>query len=135
MKVAGLGCSFQKAFEYFKLSADQGDSRAQCTVGLYYERGLNVEKNFAMAFHYFLLAAGQEDGIGHYHVARFFRFRKTKNAPLFRLKRAICHYTFAQKQGFRVNRLNKIISNLMQDYQELMDQYMPLEFSFKNRSG
>jgi len=46
-----------KAVEYYQLSADQGNSDAQCNLGYCYKNGIGVEKDLDKAIHYYQLSA------------------------------------------------------------------------------
>ncbi len=56
---------FKKAFDYYKLSADQGIQGSQYRLGLLYENGIGVNKNVEEAKKLYKLAAaqGQEEAI------------------------------------------------------------------------
>lgn len=47
------------AFKYFKMSAEQGFSDAQSTLGFCYQSGQGVERDPALAYHWFKLACDQ----------------------------------------------------------------------------
>ena len=66
-----LGCfyyydkkDYKMAFEYFKLSADQGNSYGQNNLGGLYYDGNGTEKDFKMAFKYYKLSADQGNSYG-----------------------------------------------------------------------
>ena len=50
---------YEKAFHYFKLSADQGNQCAQDNLGNMYYYGRHVEQDYEKAFYYFKLSADQ----------------------------------------------------------------------------
>ena len=56
----GVEQSYEKAFHYYKLDADQGDRDAQFLVGRYYHEGPFVEKSREKAYKWFKLAAAQD---------------------------------------------------------------------------
>lgn len=55
--------SYEKALEYFKLAAEQGNVTALFNVGYMYEHGEGVKQSFEMALEYYQLAANK--GYGH----------------------------------------------------------------------
>lgn len=61
MEGAKVPKDLKKAFEYYKKSADQGNSDAQYTVGHAYEEGLGVPKDLQKAETYYNAAADQGD--------------------------------------------------------------------------
>ncbi|AUJ70629.1 tetratricopeptide repeat protein [Pseudoalteromonas sp. NC201] len=48
-----------KAVEYYQLAAEQGNARAQCNLGVMYEKGKGVAQSDEKAVKYYQLAAGQ----------------------------------------------------------------------------
>ena len=52
---------YQRAFEYFKFSADKEYPTAQFYIGLFYYKGLYVKKDYTKAFEWFKKAADQKD--------------------------------------------------------------------------
>lgn len=49
----------KKAFEYYKLAADQGHAKSQNSLGIFYDFGIACEKDQEKAFKYYKLAADQ----------------------------------------------------------------------------
>lgn len=69
----GVKKNLKKAFQYFKLSADQGFRFAQYSVGLSYFAGtLGQEKNKKKAFKYFKKAADQNHSMSLYFVGSIY---------------------------------------------------------------
>ncbi len=64
----GVEKNLQKAFEYYKLSADMWYSSAEYKVGLAYQHGYGCEKNPERAFEYYKRAYehGSDDAINQY---------------------------------------------------------------------
>jgi hypothetical protein len=69
----------RKAFQYYKLAADQGCARAQAAVGACYRVGVGARKDMGECFKYYKMAAdggdagGQNDlGAGPYVVLSLF---------------------------------------------------------------
>lgn len=52
--------NYKKAFEWFEKAAKQGNSDAQCQLGIFYYRGLGITKNFKKAFKWFKTATEKE---------------------------------------------------------------------------
>jgi TPR repeat protein len=59
----------KKAVKLYKQAAEQGDRDAQCTLGVLYENGSNVEKNTKEAAKWYKLAAKQGDADAQYSLA------------------------------------------------------------------
>lgn len=51
----------EKSIEYYKLSATQNNSEAQCSLGACYEKGVGVAQNDVLAFQYYNMAAAQKN--------------------------------------------------------------------------
>lgn len=60
--------NLEKDFSWFKLSADSGDAKAQSTIGLYYLKGLGVNKSYDKALEYFEKAAEQGYAPAQYNL-------------------------------------------------------------------
>src|SRR5574344_1350110 len=60
----------QKAFEYYKTSAELGYSRAQSNLGNMYLNGYGVEKDEKTAVMWCEMSAAQNDKIGQWRLAR-----------------------------------------------------------------
>ena len=48
---------YTKACRLYRLAADQGYAPAQCNLGLMYERGRGVERDYGKAHHWYQKAA------------------------------------------------------------------------------
>jgi len=57
----GVPKDLTKAIELYTLSANQGNSRAQCNLGVCYENGYGVPKDLTKAIELFTLSANQGD--------------------------------------------------------------------------
>lgn len=55
----GMAKNFSEAARYYKLAADQGHARSQCSLGVCYENGQGVNADFTEAARYYKLAADQ----------------------------------------------------------------------------
>jgi TPR repeat protein len=53
--------SYNEAVKWFTLAAEQGDAKAQCSIGFCYENGYGVEKSFNEAAEWYKKAAAQGD--------------------------------------------------------------------------
>ncbi len=60
-----------KAFEYYLMSSDAGDSKAPRYVGLCYQDGVGVEADEEKALEYFKLAADRNDSTGIVYYADY----------------------------------------------------------------
>lgn len=49
----GLPVSYEKAFEYFQMAAEQNNAQATLCLGIFYENGWGVPKNLEKAFSYY----------------------------------------------------------------------------------
>ena len=80
----GVEKNLQKAFEYYKLSADMGYSSAEYKVGLAYECGYGCEKNPEKAFEYYKKAYehGCDDAINSYGWCLINNFRTENDYDL-----------------------------------------------------
>lgn len=54
---AGTSLEEVRAFEVFKANAEKGDARAQCGLGVCYDSGVGVAKDFTQAVIWFRKAA------------------------------------------------------------------------------
>lgn len=63
---------FKKAYQYFSLSAAQGNSDAQSNLGALYETGKGVSKDFKKAYEYYLLSAKQGNPNGHANIGALY---------------------------------------------------------------
>jgi TPR repeat protein len=59
-----------EAFGWYSKAADQGDAAAQYDLGLLYEEGQGVVKDYVQAHAWFFLAARQADSKALYAAAR-----------------------------------------------------------------
>ena len=60
----GVEKNDQKAFEYFKISAEFGVTNAQCALGYRYENGQGTKKDLDSAFVWYKIAAGLGSDLG-----------------------------------------------------------------------
>lgn len=87
----------EKAFKYFKTSADQNYLNGMFYTGLSYDEGFGVEVNKEEAFKYFLTAAKNNIPEAQYNVGLYYEkgFGSTKT----NLKEAFYWYTIAADNG------------------------------------
>jgi TPR repeat protein len=64
----GVERDYAKAMKYFRQSADGGDTRAMCNVGLLYEQGNGVTQDYKQAMVWYRKAADAGDGDGMSNV-------------------------------------------------------------------
>ncbi len=64
----GVGQNFSEAARWYLKLAQQGDARAQTSIGLMYARGDGVEKNFETARKWWSFAAAQNDPGAQYNL-------------------------------------------------------------------
>ena len=76
-----LGCfyyydkkDYKMAFEYYKLSADQGNSHGQRNLGRMYYNGQSVEQDYKMAFKYYQVSADQGDSYGQNNLGYVYQY-------------------------------------------------------------
>ena len=53
MRGLGVPSDITKAFQWFRLAAEQGHARAQSNVGVFYQNGLGVPQDDIKAFQWF----------------------------------------------------------------------------------
>ncbi|MBK9013837.1 MAG: sel1 repeat family protein [Saprospiraceae bacterium] len=53
----GAGINYEKAVEWYTMSAKQGYLEAQNNLGLMYQQGLGVKQDYNIAFKWFIKAA------------------------------------------------------------------------------
>ena len=75
----GVKEDFEKAREYFQLSAKQNNSDALCFLGKVYEEGLGVPKDHLKAKYYYELAAKQNNSYACVYLASL--YMKDKSIP------------------------------------------------------
>lgn len=93
----GVEKSYNEAFKYYSLAAEQGDVFCIHKIGKFYERGLGVTKCFREAFKYYKLAADQGDPMAQYSIGQFYEEGKgTKRS----LESAFCYYKLSAEQGY-----------------------------------
>ncbi|KIC71031.1 tetratricopeptide repeat protein [Candidatus Protochlamydia amoebophila] len=80
-------------FFILKKEADEGSAEAQLAVGKKYE----FEKNYQLAFHYYLLAANQGNSQAQYNLGNFYELGKGVNQDI---SKAIFYYQQAAAKGF-----------------------------------
>ncbi len=68
----GLGDGVEQddfmAFRWYQLSAEQGNSVAQCCLGDYYRLGDGVDQDYSAAFKWYQLSAEQGDLDAQYYL-------------------------------------------------------------------
>ncbi len=64
---------YEKAFHFYKLSADKGNHYAQNNIGVMYYNGEYVIKDYETAFRYFQLSADQGNHIAKYNLGHMYR--------------------------------------------------------------
>ena len=62
-----------KAFEWYKKSASQGDSNVQYSLGCCYENGIGTKPDYKKAVKWYENAAEQGDFIAQYNLGCFYR--------------------------------------------------------------
>jgi len=87
---------YEKAFKYFKLSADKGHVRAQCNLASLYYNGYGCEKNLQLAFNYYKLLAELNDDCSQFNLAHMYFNGEAceKN-----LKEGLRYYKLSAEQG------------------------------------
>ncbi|KAG2199583.1 hypothetical protein INT47_012183 [Mucor saturninus] len=68
----GVDRDLEKAFQLFKISADQGQAKAQCQLGNMYCTGEIMPQNDNLAFALFEKAANQDDSIAQNNLGVFY---------------------------------------------------------------
>ena len=81
---------FEKAFDYYRMSAEKGNYYAQFKLGYFYEKGLGVDKiDLEQSFHYYELSANQGFSKAHFCLGECFRYGKGTDLCM---KQALYHY-------------------------------------------
>lgn len=88
--------NLEEAFRWYKKSADQGFSQAQCSLAFCYLRGTGVVKDMQTAQKWFLKASRQGDSVAQYMLGSY--FFKGKNAIDWLEKSALQFYTPAMSK-------------------------------------
>ncbi len=65
---------YEKAYIWYKISADNGFAPSQNNLGVMYAKGHGVEKNEKEAFKWYLKAAKQGDDVAQCNVGRFYYY-------------------------------------------------------------
>ena len=65
---------YEKAYIWYKISADNGFAPSQNNLGVMYAKGHGVEKNEKAAFKWYLKAAKQGDDVAQCNVGRFYYY-------------------------------------------------------------
>jgi TPR repeat protein len=75
---------YSNAFKWLQLSAKNGFSRAQCTLGFMYHRGLGIKKDQSQAVIWYTLAAAQGDATAEFNLGETYGFGQgvRKNSEL-----------------------------------------------------
>ena len=88
----------KRAFDYYKLAADQGDHIAQYNLGTLYEKGQGVTQSAELAFKYYKLSAEQGMAEAQYNVG----FAYSKGNLVAQSDTKACkYYALAADQGHR----------------------------------
>ncbi|KAI8886565.1 HCP-like protein [Backusella circina FSU 941] len=66
----------EKAFSHFKAAADKGHLGAKYQLGLVYEHGIHIEKNYKAAFELYRDSACQQNPDSHYRVGLMYTYGK-----------------------------------------------------------
>jgi hypothetical protein len=82
----------QKAFNLFLLASHKNDSYAQNSLGMMYEGGKFVSKDYEMAEHFYTLSANQGLSLGQFNLADLYE-------SLGNIEKAIECYVRASEQG------------------------------------
>ena len=64
----GVEQSYSKAAYWLERAAEQGDSDAQCNIGVCYSEGKGVEKSYSKAAYWWEKAAEQGDSYAQYNI-------------------------------------------------------------------
>lgn len=83
----------KRAFEYYTLAANQGNSNAQNHLGICYEYGIGVDKDIKQAIKYYTLAADQKNDYGNYNLGRC--YENGIGGVVKDIKQAVKYYTLA----------------------------------------
>ncbi len=75
----GVEQSYGEAAKWLRLSADQGDARAQCILGMMYKRGEGVEQSYGEATRWFRLAADQGHSDAEYNLKNILLLKVLKD--------------------------------------------------------
>ena len=74
----GIEVSKEEMLDYLLRSAKKGYSPALVKYAYYLENGIYVEKDYQMAYEYYLLACQKQNREGFYHLGRWFFYGKDK---------------------------------------------------------
>jgi len=67
--------NYDEAVVYLKKAAEQGDSQAQCFLGLCYRNGNGIEKNDSIGVEWYKKAAAQGDSVAQYNLSNYYLSR------------------------------------------------------------
>ena len=89
--------NLQTAFEWFKLSAEQGYASAQNSLGIMYEDGEGVEQNYQEAMNWYRKSAEQGNPCAQYNLGQLYRKGQgvTENK-----EEAVKWYKLSAEQGY-----------------------------------
>eukprot|EP00928_Gymnodinium_smaydae_P013545 TRINITY_DN14937_c0_g4_i2.p1 TRINITY_DN14937_c0_g4~~TRINITY_DN14937_c0_g4_i2.p1 ORF type:complete len:508 (-),score=87.08 TRINITY_DN14937_c0_g4_i2:982-2505(-) len=95
--IEGFAQDYGQARHYLRMAADQNHAGAIAMLGYTYSLGLGVEKNYDVAYSYFVSAAAQHDALGHNGLG-FIYFRGTA-AQAQNLRLAFKHFNESAHAG------------------------------------
>ena len=87
----------KKAFEYCRLSAEEGCAAAQCRLGCFYEEGKLVKKDKQAAFKWYSASYENGDAEGAYYLGRCYEYKIGTEKNESKAKEL---YAFAQSKGY-----------------------------------
>lgn len=93
----GVAVDTQKAFNYYKLAADQGYVKAQHDIAIYYSFGLGVTQDEKEAVRCYQLAADQGHPASQYHIGAHYYYDKDDPENM---KKGIKYYQLSADQGY-----------------------------------
>lgn len=93
----GVDADAQKAFNFYKLSADHGYVKAQNAIAIYFSLGCGVKEDRAEAFRYYQLAADQGHPASQYHIGAHYYYDKDDPENI---KKGIKYYQLSADQGY-----------------------------------
>jgi TPR repeat protein len=64
---------YVEAMKWYRMAADQGNSEAQSTLGVFYKNGLGTKQDNAEAFKWYRKAADQGDALAQWSIGQMFK--------------------------------------------------------------
>jgi TPR repeat protein len=131
----------KKAAELYEIAADMGHSDAQCYMGVFYGRGIAVEKNLDKSAKYFYLSSAQNHRVATYNLAVCLRdglgvTKDLVNALHYFAKASKMGLVTAKSEGKKTALLLKQIRKKEAERKEIMqslEQYVKTEIRFKQK--